>query len=273
MIKKIVLDFDGVLTDPVIEAGPALAEWSRLFSVTSGMPLDDLLSLEKEIAVRIRADPEAGWEKDGQIIAPATADPYVFHTSLYVELMRELRNTRYTVPEDDDKGMELLHRLFNESYGHQVTAFREGAAEFLQSLQWPTTIVTNSDAAKVVKKLDMLGVHPKGGVVGNAKKYVNDPSAAELPESRSLEGMARPVLLRRKLYKQVLDEIAPLPSVVIGDIFELDLAMPLALGYTGILYRTEGAQEREIAHMLKEPKGYVADSYADILSILTTLGG
>jgi hypothetical protein len=52
----------------------------------------------------------------------------------------------------------------------------------------------------------------------------------------ALPGLDRPVLLRRRPYHDVLDQLRRAEGaawedvVVVGDIFELDLALPLAMG-------------------------------------------
>jgi hypothetical protein len=73
-------------------------------------------------------------------------------------------------------------------------------------------------------------------VHGTAKKYYLDDDFDLVPESMELKGLPRPVLLRRQKYYAVLELLLRDESmdwsqlVVVGDIFELDLSLPLALG-------------------------------------------
>jgi hypothetical protein len=73
-------------------------------------------------------------------------------------------------------------------------------------------------------------------VRGHARKFDVDDEWTGADAELALPGLERPVLLRRRAYhdilKAILDEAGAtfFDLVVVGDIFELDLAMPLALG-------------------------------------------
>ena len=63
-----------------------------------------------------------------------------------------------------------------------------------------------------------------------------DAAFAGLPETQTLEGLPRPVYLRLGRYYEVLREVweqtgtRPERTLLVGDIYELDLAMPIHLG-------------------------------------------
>ena len=107
--------------------------------------------------------------------------------------------------------------------------------------------MTNSHTEPVREKIRALGERSDGGndldwlverVHGRAKKYVVDGDFDAVPEHLDLPGLSRPVLLRRKQYHDVLAKLLGDAGLgwgdlaVVGDIFELDLALPLAMGAT-----------------------------------------
>jgi hypothetical protein len=82
--------------------------------------------------------------------------------------------------------------------------------------------------------------------------------------------LARPVHLRRGLYKGVLENICPDSSkgVVVADNFELDLALPLHLGFAGVLTNTPAAAEHEILYVSEHQRGTYASDFAEGLRFI-----
>jgi hypothetical protein len=106
-------------------------------------------------------------------------------------------------------------------------------------------VVTNAHTDLVDAKLTKLA--PRGRerlkVKGDARKYLieepqpSDARFAAVPESIQFDGLLpRPVYLRRGRYYEALRDIwnqtgtGPEDTLVAGDIYELDLALPAALG-------------------------------------------
>ena len=240
--NKIILDFDGTLTDTAKEAKPFLAEFAARFAKRYGVVTD---MLEEQVAIKkaeIINDSRRGWEVNGHIIAPALADPYILNYTSYKELMADPDCfLSADVPDMLQNQDELLTALFHECYPFADTVFKPGAKEFLADVcrNHGVAIVTNSKTGAVREKLEKLGKYPVQ-IIGNAKKYVIDNSFVQVPKSLKLQGFHRPILLRRKQYKDTLDTLTmegftPECTTVIGDIFELDLALPAYLGYRSIL--------------------------------------
>ncbi len=114
-------------------------------------------------------------------------------------------------------------------------------------------VVTNADPVVVADKLAALAPAglPRLHVHGDARKFLIVPASrpddrlAALPAERRLPGLARPLLLRRGRYFDVLTSIwaecgaRPAETLVCGDIFELDLALPADLGAEVYLVRRE----------------------------------
>lgn len=258
MRSRLLLDFDGTLTDTEKEARPALEKWDVLFSERTGMDLESVREETRELKAMVMKDPKAGWTVNGCVMAPANADPYVLHTTAYQAFA-----AKHGIDEN------ILSEIFRDAYPFSATVFREGAAEFLDAITSiiSVMIVTNSGTDAVEKKLRKLGNYSIP-VVGNAKKYVPDTESCSLPRYVHLEGFPRPVVLIRQNYKKILDEFDPEKTAVMGDIYELDLALPEFLGFTVVQIATSNTPLYEIQHHKGRPKNFFAASYSDALRYL-----
>lgn len=242
--RCIILDFDGTFTDVEKEAEPFVHSYRAALSKALGRSIDDAWDAA---ANRIDAEPEDfGWQYDGQVVAPAHADPYIRSTSIAQEIIDAQGDF------EPDARAELLQRLYKDNYEKSATHFRPEAREVVEALLLSDAavfVVTNSYTESVEKKLARL--RPRGldklTVFGDAKKYViapaetSDPRFEALEESKSVKGLTRPVLLRRGKYFDVLASLwkrtgaSAEETIICGDIFELDLAMPSELGVAGHL--------------------------------------
>ena len=236
----IILDFDGTFTEVDAEATPFIAAFQ---AGLSRVLEQDIAAPWRSAEARILAAPAAhGWENDGHIVAPSHADPYILCTSVAQLLLEDLKPGLET-----ESRSEILQSLFKQCYPLADTVFRPEAREVVSSilaLPQPTYVVTNSHSESVRSKLRDLA--PTGldrlGLCGDAKKFVlgdpvpNDERYQRVPETMELDGLARRIRLDRGHYYEVLRSIwretgaAPERTLVVGDIFELDLALPSALG-------------------------------------------
>lgn len=232
--RVIVLDFDGTFTRVDDEAAPFLAAFRASLAELVGHSIDGDWD---RAAAAIEASPDHfGWEFEGRIVAPSHADPYIFATSVGQRLLAERPDAR-----------SVLEALFQRCYPLARTVFRHDAREVVEALLdrgAPVYVVTNSMTHHVASKIEALA--PRGAerltIVGDAKKFalvdaeLAPARFATLPESVSLPGLHRPVWMRRGRYYDALERIwagagaGPESTLVCGDIFELDLAMPAALG-------------------------------------------
>lgn len=178
MLKEtIVSDFDGVWTDPSKEAEKYTEAFLEELSRKVNVNLYELRDLMQAAGETIRQSPGIfGWEYKGMIVAPATADPYLFNQAAAKLTLNNLRAEKDRSIPSSNEAVKLMDQLFQECYPLTETAFREGAKEYLGELHrsGKLTIVTNSDTRKVEKKLfELFGAEDHGlKVMGNAKNML-----------------------------------------------------------------------------------------------------
>jgi hypothetical protein len=185
-------------------------------------------------------------------------------------------------PRDRDNMLDAV--LYKYNYPKTRTVFRPGARAFLESLAGSASyVVTNSHTVPVQDKIRALGDDGAGGctlgwlverVHGRARKYHVDPDFDAVPESIDLPGLSRPVLLRRRLYHEALSALLEREGlgwealVVVGDIFELDLCLPLAMGARVVLMAGPFTPPYERAYLDAHPRGAVGESLVEVEGVL-----
>lgn len=239
-IGCVVLDFDGTFTDVAAEGAPFVRHFKKRLAEVLGRELEPAWGEE---TAKVLAGAEAfGWNVGGRIVAPATADPYLQTTCVSHRVLE-----RFGTMPDAAARNDVVQTLYREAYTHSATAFKPEAKEVLEALLdagLPVHVVTNAHTDLVEAKLNTLA--PRGRervkVFGDARKFLLEEAVPldarfdAVPESLTVEGLARPVYQRRGKYYEALRRIwkdtgtSPEKTLVAGDIFELDLALPAALG-------------------------------------------
>jgi FMN phosphatase YigB (HAD superfamily) len=240
--KVVILDFDGTLTDVEKEGAPFVGGYTHDLGVL--LKRKDIEVLWNEAETERASRPEDfSWDNKGLLVAPAS-DPYIRSHAILDLILDKLG-----LFSDPEKRTEIKNQLFGANYKKSITAFREGAKEFLEELiaNMKIIVVTNSGTDAVQAKLEQL--NPKSlnevALFGNARKFEVDNSWDSVSEGQSFEGLKRLVLLRRRLYSDILSKISkefkvPIESMqVMGDIYDLDLAFPQHLGMGSALITRE----------------------------------
>lgn len=246
MSSLLIFDFDGTATLSEVEALPfvaayredlaALCRWSQ---PAADARIDAMLAA-------MEADPRAwAFRLGGRAVAPATVDPYLRMGAIAEALLDELGALR----DPDDRARVTGGLLYRKNYALTLLApaFREDATAVFGALQGREVyVVTNSGTEHVQGKVRTLGQEwLVSRVRGDARKFVIEDSFDRVPAELHLDGLDRPVLLRRRPYFSVLDGLRSTLGVawsdvwVVGDIFELDLALPWALGANVVLIANE----------------------------------
>jgi hypothetical protein len=278
MPTVLVLDFDGTMTDAESEGRPFRDGYLDDLCVLVGRAAGDpeVLALAAEVEAELERAPASHpflWM--GRAVAPATVDPYL----RMVPIAHRVLDRWGAMQDAVDRGRLLGSVLYKYNYaktlGHPV--FRPKAGETLRTLAGsPTWIVTNSDTHAVAGKVALLDRDVPGvawltsRVRGYAKKFDVDDAWTGAQAEMVIPELARPVLLRRREYhailKQILDEAGATFAelVVVGDIFELDLAMPLALGARVGLVTSARTPVYERAFVAGHPRGALIDDLSAI---------
>ena len=272
------LDFDGTMTDAEAEGRPFRDGYIEDLCLLVGRKPNDpeVLAIAETTEAEIAAAPHQHpflWM--GRPVAPATVDPYL----RMVPIAHRILDRFGAIPDANDRGRLLGSVLYKYNYaktlGHPV--FRTGAGEVLRALGGsPTWIVTNSDTHAVAGKIAALDRDTPGvawltsRVRGFARKFDVDDAWTAAPGELALPGLARAVLLRRRNYFDILSTVLEEAGktfedlVVVGDIFELDLAMPLALGARVGLVTGPRTPDYERAFVTAHPRAALIENLADI---------
>jgi hypothetical protein len=244
---KLLSDFDGVWTNPEAEAGAqgeyleqALLSWTP---DEDRQRAADWLRLARD---HVRREPgRYGWAPAGRLSAFGDEDPFAVHSGLlhYLHLQagsdpvaRDLHAAILA------QGFADLDRFGGDAHRRgveRVAAERgpgilpdaaAGGRRLLESGH-EVVVVSNSGTDKLSRWFEHAGlpatVHPerRAGALrlrGSARKFELDPAATDLIEVGALRiDVARPA------YAAIL--AAERPDAVVGDVFSLDLALPLAL--------------------------------------------
>ncbi len=273
----LILDFDGTMTDAEAEGAPFTAGYLADLSALTGRSLEEVQTLAARFEAEIAAEPQAhGWIFGGHIVAPATVDPYL----RIMPIARKIFDHTGCFLNTDDRDRLLDGILYKYNYPKTAMVFRPGALEILADLiPRPMYVVTNSHTGAVQHKIRQLGAQPDGPsalellverVFGQAKKYMLDPDWDIVPESMDLPGLSRPLLLRRRKYFTILDRLRQQEGaewsdvLVVGDIFELDLALPLALGARVALMVNRFTPSWELDYLRDHPRGTLIAQVAEI---------
>jgi phosphoglycolate phosphatase-like HAD superfamily hydrolase len=279
-IECIVLDFDGTFTRVDEEAVPFVQAFQRELAAEIGVEIGESW---KQAATRIESEPARyGWEYDGTIVAPSHADPYIRCTAIGQLILDEAG----VVPV---RRTEILQSLYRRCYPLSLTLFRPEAKTVVETIiasGLPVFVVTNSATDHVQAKINALDPVGKEAirVRGDARKYVlhepekSSPMFGSLPEKAEIAGLPRPIFLRRGYYFEALRRIwdetrtGPESTVVCGDIFELDLAMPARLGTRVHLVTRPSTPDYERRAVRGIPGGSTSADLAGLLNELDLPG-
>jgi FMN phosphatase YigB (HAD superfamily) len=278
MAVALVLDFDGTMTDAEAEGRPFRDGYLEDLALLVGLAADDaeVRAIAEQVEAEIAAAPAAHpFHWMGRPVAPATVDPYL----RMVPIAHRILDRYGAMPRAEDRGRLLGSVLYKYNYaktlGHPV--FRSGAGAMLKDLDGTRTwIVTNSDTHAVAGKIAALDREAPGvawltsRVRGFARKFDVDDSWTGAPGEMTIPGLDRSVLLRRRSYFDILSEVLAEAGssfeelVVIGDIFELDLAMPLALGARVGLVASQRTPDYERAFVTAHPRAKLIEDLSEI---------
>ena len=289
MARVLILDFDGTLTDAEAEGLPYRQGYLEDVALLADVPIEDVKEWATEMDGELQRRPgDFGWRFNEKIVAPACVDPYL----RIMPIARMVLDRVHAFPNPNERDRLLDRILYKYNYQKTNTVFRPGAAEFfsrlreLESGEAPlyTIVVTNSHTVPVQNKIRLLGERHSinfdwlvDRVVGSARKYVVDDSVTTLPESIRIPNLKRPIYVRRSQYHTILSQILRdydsswTETIVLGDIFELDLSLPLSMGSTVGLMVNPFSPQYEVDYLKDHQQGAVHTDLASALQWIEDL--
>jgi len=242
--ETFVFDHDGTLTDSEKLDVDYYAVYIANFAKKTHLSEDSVRPFINQQRYELLAHPELyGWKnEDGFVVAPATADPYVF---MYVAARRALGDMRSAniprIPDIYDEAL-FFKELLYESYPLVGSHYKPEAARMIEELLpfGKLVIVSNSKRVNLLGKLTpFLESHQISSdaieVIGDAQKNVINPHWERVPQTTRFPGLERDVLLRREIYGNIVLKFGNHPYYVVGDSAELDLVTPQALQFRTVL--------------------------------------
>jgi len=248
------MDFDGVYTDPT-EEGEACSKYFQDKILACGLKnvgLDTVESVDSwmgELRARQATRPFSfGWRSEGRVSAFTFEDPFIRNIGLADFL-------DYLAAEGDKKAKAILTCL---KASDQISSFGELSEKaFLQlkmkkradpgAKKWvedaiqkghEVIIVSNSASEKIEEFLDQnhFAADARPKVRGGARKFGLGKNPRPILLAKDMDGQKNGDLnadTDRPTYEAALLELQP--DAIIGDVFCLDLTLPIHLKRTGKL--------------------------------------
>ena len=250
---KLISDFDGIWTNQDIEAKYV---WNYILDSVSdltGMMKTDADKFFSKCKTEMDKRPyEYGWILNGKVSAYYKEDPFGDNNAIFDFINREIsaddefKNSLTTVKNSILKKHSSLADFSQVCFMNSTKQFKvEGKLNPIETTKYIVDKL-NSDGVEIIvasnsktEKIKYLfskagidvtdetasqrnGVHARG----DARKFVIDNDYNELPEYLTVTEKFK-VALRRSSYHKILSEEKP--DFVIGDVFSLDIALPLYL--------------------------------------------
>lgn len=249
-ITDLILDFDGTCTQIPLIYEKFLRDYFA--GLKAKLPTSQHVSQKQwDDALRLvmGKSPAAGWTVAATPSAPAAADPYVlaFEAARYV-FRSQSPKIIFQIPAE----------VFTTAYTANAAPWREETLDVIKTMlanDVSIHLVTNSDKQAVTLRLQDLwggGKLPDAlSVIGSAAKFnITEPDWDSLegmpkelcenfdhvPAVQPDTDMGRPLYLRRGSFFSAIASIFKsrpgnlATSIFCGDVWELDLALPAAMG-------------------------------------------
>ncbi|MEQ1831718.1 MAG: hypothetical protein ABL977_01600 [Candidatus Eisenbacteria bacterium] len=243
---KLLSDFDGVWTYPDEEgAAHGAALDAALIAVAGESDREAARDWIAGARYAVRAEPTRwGWAVAGRLSAFADEDPFAEQSALlhYLHVRRTsdplagrlcaaIEATGDSLPDFGGRAHTVGVKQVEASRGPGITVAAADAGRRMLAGGVEIVVVSNSTTDKLARWFAHAKVparvHPENMVGqprlrGSAQKFVLD---AGRDDAIALGGMR--IDVARSLYETLLREEAP--DAVVGDVFSIDLALPLAL--------------------------------------------
>lgn len=298
---KVILDFDGTLTDEVKQAKELAGIAKKMLAEEIlEIPLEEVKSLYEKFREAILEKPHKyHWEVNGVPATYAYEGAYLLNTCTLQNVIGSrsefIRKIKKRFPASKlDSITRCSNYLFHNGTMKVSPHFLDGAKELLVFLinhkSIEPVILTNSETRKIEKNLHLLGIgncdgehefKHEIGILGDTRQYHMDEDWDEyfeheeygkiqvLPINRrfSVE-LRRPIYFEalKKVMEEGYDEI-----VVVADGFSLAGALPLMMGLRFVLKRTPHTPDWSEKYVDNHPNGKVVDDLDELQEYLVSL--
>lgn len=249
---RIVMDFDGVYTDPTQEGVECYRYFKEAIAALKLPELPTSVAVDSwlgELLVRLSSKPtQFGWRSEGRISAFYFEDPFIRSIGLadfldYLAQQKDSLASKVLMGLAQSKKISRFSELSEWAF-HQLQIKKQADA---QALQWVKSalskgtevwIVSNSSTEKIDEFLNQNGFdssnqNQRPKVRGGAKKFGLGQNPKTFTLAQDNEWGEILVDSDRPLYEQALMEIKP--DAIIGDVLSLDLTLPIRLKREGKL--------------------------------------
>jgi len=256
-IIKLVSDFDGVWTDQEAEAGYVRHYIVKKISSISKFPEKEVEEIITECKNDMDKSPNYyGWINNGHFACYYQEDPFGDNNAIidyidkngskasYSNYKQKLAHIKESILKKTNNS--TLAEFSNDCFKKSTTQFKlEGklkpapkagaVVKALNKKGVEIVVASNSKTEKIEHLFRKAGqtvtnekaiIRGRLHAIGDARKFEIDPEFDEIPARLNVSKRYQPEL-RRRHYLKIL--LAEKPDYVIGDVFSLDLAVPMYL--------------------------------------------
>ncbi len=242
---KILMDFDGVFTDPTLEGKRCTEIFSDLLATEGQFGPEKAREVISQAREQVYAAPFShGWRSEGRLSAFGPEDPLIEGIGIGDVLDAWANSTHTGLNQARTKlGIQSFLELCNRAFQMMNVEIQAQGGPHVDSgavnqvKNWISSghqvrVVSNSDPQKLRTFFDRQGIHegPNFGFRGGARKF----ELSRTPKKISIGKLE--IFSDRPTYRNVLEEEQP--NIVVGDGLSLDLATPFALSVEGKLSPT-----------------------------------
>lgn len=277
MRSLVILDYDGTCTlikKEEARFGRTFFEQVRRRTNLSQDELEKLVQEKRDLI--FRRPHRYGWINNGHIVAGALVDPYI-EMRVVADLIFVSTGAINDPQARDDEIEGYFHNLHPSIWSTYKPETETALIAIEQRNPGLNYFVSNSGMKVIQRKLRALkGVDGLAGRIrGHAQKYFLDTEYDAInPKTMMIKGLPRPVHLRRSRYFEVIEDLRIEHGLewedvlVVGDIAELDLFMPLALGARVALMNSPRVPDYEREFILSHSRAHLLSHPGEIISLL-----
>lgn len=298
-IVKLISDFDGVWTNQEAEAVYVWDYMVKSIADLTGDTTESVNSILLECKKEMDRTPyEYGWFYDGSIAAYYQEDPFGDNNAIFDYINRAASTKSYSnfkqklavIKQAIEKKLNMNCASYsNDCFTKSTSQFKlegklkpvETAGEIVKELNGmgvEIVVVSNSKTEKIEHLFRKAGhtvtnerTIKRGRLhaIGDAKKFVINDKFSVLPQYINISGRFN-VSLRRENYFNVL--LKEKPNYVIGDVFSLDLALPLYLRLNDDRFNGLKIIQKVHKHTPSWVKDYISkDEFKDIAFMVDSI--